>query len=119
MPVFMQSIDAAVEVFGICITLPEFERYMLVSQWLRSSRAVPANFAEAWRKRYYKPHFLSKLSDAEGEAAECQVWALLSCRYGYIDEPASTKLTKSYDDILAQLSTMARDADKWQLRRGR
>jgi four helix bundle protein len=76
--VFQNSIDVAVDVFHACKQLPNAEKYLLIDQWLRCSRSVPANIAEAWRKRYYKPHFLSKLSDAEAEAAESQVAAPLS-----------------------------------------
>ena len=118
LPVFQQSVELAVEIFQICMRLPEFERFMLVAQWLRSSRSVCANIAEAWRKRYYKGHFVSKLSDAEGEAAESQTWALLSYRYGYIDESTYQRIVGRYDEILAQLSAMARDASKWEFRRG-
>ena len=117
--VFQQSIEAAVLVFRVCMTLPPFERHLLVNQWLRASRSVAANIAEAWRKRYYKAHFASKLSDAEAEAAECQVWALLAFRYGYVNEETSQEIIATYDGILAQLSTMARDAAKWELPRGR
>ena len=117
--VFQQSIEVAVLVFRVVMTLPEFEKFLLGKQWLRSSRSVPANIAEAWRKRYYKAHFVSKLSDAEGEAAESQVWAELAYKCGYTDEETSLKIIKAYDGILAQLSTMARNPSKWEFHRTR
>jgi four helix bundle protein len=115
--VFQNSIDVAVEVFHLCKQLPAAERHLMIDQWLRCSRSVPANLAEAWRKRYYKPHFLSKLSDAEAEAAECQVWALLAYKYGYLDESTSKNIRARYDEILAQIVVMARDADQWVFKR--
>jgi four helix bundle protein len=115
--VFQISIDAAVDVFHACKRLPPAERHLMVDQWLRCSRSVPANIAEAWRKRYYKPHFLSKVSDAEAEAAESQVWALLACKYAYHDEATSQRIRSRYDSILAQIVVMARDADQWVFKR--
>jgi four helix bundle protein len=115
--VFQHAIEAAVRVFKICRTLPESERRELRMQWLRASRSVPANLAEAWRKRYYRAHFVSKLSDAEGEAAECQVWALLSYRYGYISEETSALVRNDYDVILRQVVTMSREFAKWSMPR--
>jgi|SRR5688572_1994963 len=66
--VFKKSIDVAVDVFHACRQFPRDEKYRLADQWLRSSRSVCGNIAEAWRKRHYPAHFLSKLSDSEAEA---------------------------------------------------
>ncbi len=115
--VFQGAIRAAVKVYDVCRALPESERRELVVQWLRSSRSVAANLAEAWRKRYYRANFISKLSDAEAEAAECQVWALLSWKYGYLEEAISLDIRNDYDCILRQIVTMSRDSDRWTLKR--
>lgn len=81
--VYKMAIDGAVRIFELTKALPVEERYSLVDQIRRSSRSVCANIAEAWRKRRYEAAFVSKLSDAETEAAETQVWAevALYCRY--------------------------------------
>ena len=42
------------------------ERYALTDQVRRSARSIGANIAEAWAKRRYAAHFLSKLTDADG-----------------------------------------------------
>ncbi|MGA3116661.1 MAG: four helix bundle protein [Syntrophobacteraceae bacterium] len=60
--------------FELSKAFPLDERYSLTDQVRRSSRSVYANTAEAWRKRRYPNSFVSKLSDAEAEAAETQVW---------------------------------------------
>jgi four helix bundle protein len=117
--VFQRSIDCAVRVFQTCRSLPDFERFRLVDQWLRCSRSVPANLAEAWRKRYYRPHFLSKLSDAEAEAAECQVWALLAVRYGYITEKEGNALKDDYEELIRMIVGMVTTATKWVLPRSK
>jgi four helix bundle protein len=111
--VFQKSIDAAVDVFHACQNFPSGEKWRLADQWLRSSRSVCGNIAEAWRKRYYRAHFFSKLSDSEGEAAESQTWALLAQRCGLIDETISKNIIAQYDEILSILVTMAKQSHKW------
>lgn len=68
--VYQAAIDAAMRVFDLTKRFPVEERYSLVDQMRRCSRSVCANIGEAWRKRRYKAHFISKLSDSEGEAEE-------------------------------------------------
>lgn len=88
----------------------------MVDQIRRSSRSVCANIAEAWRKRRYKAAFIAKLSDAESEAAETQVWIELARRCNYMSSDLSEKLEKEYDQIMAQLVLMLKDADKWLIK---
>ncbi len=66
--------DTAMEIFQITLDFPKEEKYSLTDQVRRSSRSVCSNIAEAWRKRRYRAAFIAKLSDAESEAAETQVW---------------------------------------------
>jgi four helix bundle protein len=62
------------EVFDLSKSFPKEERYSLTDQMRRSSRSVCANIAEAYRKRQYPAHFVSKISDADMENSETQVW---------------------------------------------
>ncbi len=71
--VYQLAMEAALTIFKISKNFPVEERYSLIDQIRRSSRSVCANIAEAWRKRRYPNAFVSKLSDAESEAAETQV----------------------------------------------
>ena len=64
--------DLAMEIFNLTKAFPAEEKYSLTDQIRRSSRSVPANISEAWRKRRYPAAFISKLSDADGESAETQ-----------------------------------------------
>ncbi len=114
--VFQKSIDAAMLVYAAYKTLPGWEERDLGIQWLRCSRSVAANIAEAWRKRYYPAHFKSKLSDVECEAAESQVWALLCLKCGYLNETTYAAIHQSYDIIIRQAVTMARESSKWKFR---
>ena len=76
--VYQKSIDAAMRIFELTRSFPKEETYSLTDQIRRSSRSVPANTAEAWRKRRYVAAFVSKLNDAEGEAAETLTWLEVS-----------------------------------------
>jgi len=111
--VFNRALDAAVRVHTLVKTFPLYERRNLGDQILRSSRSVPANLAEAWRKRRYINHFVSKLADVQAEAAETQVWLEFACRVGYLNLETFETLFDEYDHILAQISIMTRDAKKW------
>ncbi len=63
---------------------PKEETYSLTDQIRRSSRSVGANLAEAWAKRRYSAHFLSKLTDADGELAETRHWLSTAAACGYL-----------------------------------
>ncbi len=65
--VYQSAFDLAMEIFEMTKTFPAEEKYSMVDQMRRSSRSVCANIAEAWRKRRYPAHFVSKLSDSEGK----------------------------------------------------
>ena len=68
------AFKCAMEVFELSKEWPNEEKFSLTSQIRKASRSVCANIAEAWRKRRYAPHFISKLSDADAESAETQTW---------------------------------------------
>jgi four helix bundle protein len=84
--VYKKAVAAAIEIYQITKGFPLEERYSMTDQIRKSSRSVCANIAEAWRKRRYKAAFVSKLSDAESEAAETQVWLEFGFMCGYMDE---------------------------------
>jgi four helix bundle protein len=79
------------KVFELTKKFPADEKFSLTDQIRRSSRSVPANISEAWRKRRYPAAFVSKLSDSEGEAAETQthIEVALRCNYLTPDDAAS------------------------------
>ena len=72
--VYQLAIEAAMQIYELSKKWPVEEKYSLTDQIRRSSRSVCANLAEAWRKRRYPAHFVSKLSDADTEAAETAAW---------------------------------------------
>lgn len=57
-------------VFKLSKNFPAEERFALTGQIRRSSRSVCLNLREAWAKRRYQAHFISKLTDCDGENSE-------------------------------------------------
>jgi four helix bundle protein len=92
---------------------PIDERYSLTDQIRRSSRSVCANMAEAWRKRRYGPAFISKLSDAEAEVAETQVWIEFAVKCGYLSPSAARPIYQSYEQILRTIVGMINHPETW------
>ena len=80
---YQKGFQLAMDVFELSKTFPLQEKYSLTDQIRRSSRAICANIAEAYRKRRYPAHFISKLTDADAENSETQVWLdfALACQY--------------------------------------
>ncbi|KAF0195051.1 MAG: S23 ribosomal protein [Bacteroidetes bacterium] len=111
--VFQLSFKAGMEVFSISKLFPKEETYSLTWQIRRSSRSVSGNIAEAFRKRKYPKAFVAKLSDAEGEAAETQVWLdyALSCQY--IDEGIYNPINDKYGHIIGMLVNMSIKPENW------
>lgn len=114
--VYQKAFDAAVLIFELSEGFPREEAYSLTDQIRRSSRSVCANVAEAWRKRRYEKAFISKLSDAESEAAETQVWLEFSVKFGYLDRDEAAGLYKTYDEILRTVVGMINHPETWTLK---
>ncbi|MFC7338053.1 four helix bundle protein [Haloferula chungangensis] len=87
-------------------TWPKEETYSLIDQIRRSSRSVGANIAEAWAKRRYPAHFLSKLSDSDGELQETIHWLLSATDCGYLPSDRAEALIESAEHIGKQLGVM-------------
>ena len=116
--VYKMGSEAAMEIFSVSKDFPREETYSLRDQIRRSSRSVGANLAEAWRKRRYEAAFVSKLNDAEGEAAETQTWIEFAVRCDYLDRDVGKKLFQTYDSIIAMLLTMANNSHSWVMPSG-
>jgi four helix bundle protein len=100
-------------VFELSKRFPREEVYSLTDQMRRSSRSICANLAEGWRKRRYRAAFISKLTDAEGEAAETQVWIEFAVKCGYAERATAASMYREYDEILRMLVGMIRRPDPW------
>lgn len=92
---------------------PREESYSLTDQVRRSSRSIGANIAESWAKRRYPAHFLSKLSDADGELQETYHWLATASSCGYLDSAVEKQLEDCCQDIGRMLGTMMAKHEKF------
>lgn len=111
--VYQKAFESSRQVFELSREWPKEEMYSLTSQIRRSSRSVCANIAEAWRKRRYVSHFISKLSDADAEAAETQTWLDTALSNGYLGSDDFDRLDREYEDISGGLVKMMSEAESW------
>ncbi|MEZ4866447.1 MAG: four helix bundle protein [Caldilineaceae bacterium] len=103
----------ALEIFQATKGFPKEEMYALTDQVRRSSRSIGAQIAEAWAKRRYERHFVSKLSDADGELQETQHWIGIAFDCGYWDRPTATALRTQCEEIGRLLGGMIEKADQF------
>jgi len=111
--VYSVAYQLALEIHEVSKRYPKEERYSLIDQIRRSSRSVPANLAEAWKKRRYEKAFVSKLIDCAGEAGETEVWLDFSRDFEYIEEAQHQYLMQRYDEVNRMLYGMIEKADKF------
>jgi four helix bundle protein len=104
--VYQLAFKLAMEIFRETKHFPKEETYSLIDQIRRSSRSVPANIGEGYRKRLYPKMFVSKMAGADGEATETQVWLDLSTAYGYLSETRRLELIAGYEEVGRMLGGM-------------
>lgn len=91
--VFQLAYRLSMEIFHLTRQFPREELYSLTDQIRRSSRSVPANLAEGFRKRRYPNMLVNKLTDCDGEATETQVWLDFALDCGYVSKEKHDQLT--------------------------
>lgn len=104
--VYKLSRELAREIFKISKSFPKEETYSLTDQIRRSSRSIGAQIAEAWAKRKYEKHFISKLTDADGEQQETQYWLETASDCNYIDGTKLKSLLNKCESIGKMLNGM-------------
>jgi len=111
---YKKAFALSMEIFVITKTFPKEETYSLIDQIRRSSRSVFASIAEAYKKRKYPNHFISKLTDADMENGETQAWldASLACKY--INKEKYDELDKQSDEVTRLLIFMINNPDKFK-----
>ena len=111
--VYQLSYKLALEIFEITKHYPKEELYSLTDQIRRSSRSIPANISEAWRKRKYVKSFVSKLIDSLAEESETEVWLDFSKDLNYINVEKHKYFIQKYDEVARMLSSMIDNPDKF------
>ena len=100
-------------IFQLSKSFPKDETYPLTDQIRRASRAIGAQIAEAWGKRPYERHFVSKLTDADAEQLETQHWADVAFDCGYLAQPQHAVLLDSLSEIGKMLHSMIAKASQF------
>ncbi len=104
--VYQEACALDLAIFETTKRFPREELYSLTDQVRRSSRSIGANIAEAWAKRRYPAHFVSKLTDADGELQETGHWLNRAQAYGYISQEELADLGSRTEHIGRMLGKM-------------
>jgi four helix bundle protein len=113
--VYKKSFNLAMKIYEATKGFPKDEKYSLTDQIRRSSRAVNANLAEAYSKRRYEPHFISKLSDADMENNETQVWLRFSFECKYTSLEVYNELMEISKEVGNLLNYMIQNHQKFSI----
>lgn len=111
--VYKMAFETSMLIFELSKKFPKEETYSLTDQIRRSSRSVCANLAEAYRKRQYPKHFVSKLSDSDAECAETGVHLEFALHCGYISKDSFLSITDKYEQIGKMLGSMIARPEKF------
>lgn len=111
--VYQKARSLAKDIFEISKRFPGEEMYSLTDQVRRCSRSVGGQIAEAWAKRRYVKHFISKLTDADGEQNETQHWIETARDCRYLNENATTAFLRRCEEIGRLLGGMMEKADQF------
>lgn len=117
--VYRLAYRLAMQVFELSRSFLVEERYSLTDQARRSSRSVCANLAEGFRKRQYPNHFVSKLSDADSEATETQVWLDFALDCGYMSSDHHDELIEQYGEVGKMIGSMIAHPERFSTAEGR
>jgi len=111
--VYSLSRKLASEIFLVTKSFPKEETFSLTDQIRRASRSIGAQVAEAWAKRKYERHFVSKLTDADGELQECEHWLEVAKDCGYISEITRKELFVISMELGRKLNSMSAKAESF------
>jgi len=113
--VYKKAYSAAKEIFNESKKFPREEMYSLTDQIRRSLRSVCANLAEGYRKRIYPKHFVSKLSDSDGECAETLVHLDFAKDCGYLSEEKYKLIIEEYLQVGKMFGSMMNSPEKFSI----
>lgn len=110
---YKKAFDLAMEIYELSKSFPLEEKYSLTDLIRRSSRSVCANIAEAYRKRRYPNHFISKLTDSDAENSETNVWLEFAFECNYITKEIYQKLSVKNIEIGKLINYMINNPGKF------
>jgi len=114
--VYQKAYSLAMEIYQLSKSWPSEEKYSLTDQIRRASRSVCSNLREAWAKRRYEAHFISKLTDSDGENSETDTWLDFALDCGYLDPSDHLRLTSECKQVGSMLGSMLNKPELFLLR---
>ena len=111
--VYKKAFELSMDIFRESKKFLNEEKYGLTSQIRRSSRSVCANVGEAYRKRKYEAHFVSKTTDADMENTETQVWLDFALACKYISKEVYDKFIIQSEEVGRLLNHMIENPEKY------
>ena len=115
---YQKAYSLAMRIFETSKKFTVEERYAMTSQIRRSSRSVCQNLKEAWAKRRYEAHFISKLTDCEGENDETKTSLDFAKDCGYITQQEHQQMTSDCSEIGKMLGAMIHKPEKFIIKPG-
>jgi four helix bundle protein len=113
--VYRKSYVLAMRVFEMSKRFPKEEVFALTGQIRRSSRSVCQNLREAWAKRCYPAHFVSKLTDCDGENGETETSLDYARDCNYITVQEHAELAGLCVEVGKMLGAMIRKPEPFLL----
>jgi four helix bundle protein len=104
--VYKKAFDLAMRIYVASKEFPAEERYALTSQIRRSTRSVCLNLREAWAKRRYEAHFISKLSDCDGESNETDTSLDFALACGFLSDERHQEFAALNNEVRKMLGAM-------------
>jgi len=111
--VYQLAFKLAMEIYRESKKFPREELYSLTDQIRRASRSVASNIGEGYRRKLYPKMFVSKMSDADGEGSETQVWIEFAYACGYISAELRLRWLEGYEEIGRMLGGMIAHPEKF------
>jgi len=115
--VYQKAYALAMEIFELSRKWPVEEKYSLTDQIRRSSRSVCSNLRESWAKRRYEAHFISKLTDSDGENSETDTWLDFVRDCQYLSEEDHRHLVQECQAVGAMLGSMINDPSSFLIKK--
>ena len=104
--VYKKAFEQALKIFNLTKSVSKRRTIFLDGPDQTISRSICTNIGEAWRKRRYSAHFVSKLTDSDAEASETMIWLDFALQCGYISSTVHSESASEYEQIGKMLGAM-------------
>lgn len=115
--VYKIAYQLAMDIFRQSKTWPSEEKFSLTDQIRRSSRSVCGNLEEAWAKRRYEAHFISKLTDVDGENNETSTWLRFAKDCDYLSPDSYSDLSGRCNEVGRMIGSMLKRPEPFLLKK--